>query len=191
MKIPCKVTVHSFRVLPTAGSNFSSAELLAEEALEDALKEENLPSGPVPRDSYLPRSVPKPEAIPMVTEMTSLGLFSREEDGSFRISYEDSEVTGMEGCLTTFSLSPSGILILLRQGTVKTCLVFEEGHRHLCDYGIKVGLPSMVIDTARVEHSLSEKGGRILADYSVEIRGSRTEKNRITLTVQPLDPIEL
>ena len=49
----------------------------------------------------------------------------------------------------------------------------------------------MVIDTTRVEHSLSEKGGRILADYTVEIRGSRTEKNRITLTVQPLGHIEL
>ena len=54
MKIPCKVTVHSFRVLPTAGSNFSSAELLAEEALEDALEEENLPTSPDPSQSPKP-----------------------------------------------------------------------------------------------------------------------------------------
>ena len=120
------------------------------------------------------------------TVLTAQGLFSQEEDGSFRISYEDTELTGLEGCLTTFCLSPSGMLIMLRRGSVKTCMVFEDQRRHLCDYGAAGGLPSVFLHTHSLESKLSEEGGEISVSYSVEIRGTCTEQNTLAISVTPM-----
>ena len=136
-----------------------------------------------PTDRWSDPETPPPP-LPASTVLTTYGIFSHEEDGSWRISYEDSEVTGLEGCLTTFCLAPTGMLIMLRRGAVKTCMVFEEAHRHLCDYGAAAGAPSVTLHTHRLKASLNENGGSIRVDYSVELRGSRTEEGALVITVE-------
>lgn len=116
--------------------------------------------------------------------LTSFGIFSKEEDGSYRVTYEDSEATGLDGCLTTFCLSPSGMLIMLRRGEVKTCMVFEKGCRHLCDYGARGGIPSVILHTHVLSAEVTEEGGSLFVDYSVEIRGVCTERNELEIHIK-------
>lgn len=189
MKHPCKIQVCSARNLnaldlfPQAHTETNDLE----EEWEEILLEEGFsPDEPIPTDRWTsPRKVPH-ITPPASSTLTAYGLFSHETDGSFRISYEDSEITGMEGCLTTFCLSPAETLIMLRQGKIKTSLVFENHHRHLCDYGLGGEVPSVVLHTHDLTSSLSEIGGKIFVDYTVEIRGTRTEHNYLSITVERL-----
>jgi uncharacterized beta-barrel protein YwiB (DUF1934 family) len=156
-------------LLPKGAAMVPTEEDFEEEFfLEDFFEEEDSPS--------------EEEKNPAV--LTTRGMYSYEKDGSFRLSYEDTEITGLEGCITTFCLSPSGMLILLRSGEIRTCMVFEEGHRHLCDYGAESGMPAVVLQTHKLESEISESGGRIFVDYSVEIRGTLTERNEIFLSFE-------
>lgn len=176
-KKPCEIRVKSTRLFhmaelfPNAGLS-----LPAEEDFEDEFFFEEEPDSD---------SISLEESRPSV--LTTRGVYSHEEDGSFRASYEDTEITGLEGCITTFCLSPSGMLILLRSGKVRTCMVFEEGHRHLCDYGAENGVPAVVLQTHKLETAFSDSGGRIFVDYSVEIRGTLTERNEIEILLS-FDP---
>lgn len=186
MNRPCKISVISTRCL----SALSALPRLENRDWEEEWEEMVLEEGLEPSDEALPRDSYKNEILEeskadLSTTLTAIGMFSREEDGSFRISYEDSEITGLQGCLTTFCLSPTGMLILLRRGPVKTCMVFENAHRHLCDYGVADGIASVVLHTHSLISDLTENGGEIFVDYSVEMRGCLTERNRLTLKVEP------
>lgn len=188
MKKACKIEVKSTRRFTFGDAPFPMEvqdiqELWEELPHEEEIPEELLFSVPSDRVGSAPMNQPEPPA-PSDSTLTAYGIFSREKDGSFRASYEDSEITGLPGCLTTFCLSPTGALILLRRGEVKTCMIFEEGKRHLCDYGAEGGVPSVFLHTHAVKAQLSEKGGSVYVDYSVEIRGALAERNEIFVSIR-------
>ena len=57
-------------------------------------------------------------------------------DGRAEFSYNESEITGMEGSRTSvvFDKDNAGLVSMLRDGTVSTALTFERGKRHHCVY---------------------------------------------------------
>ena len=66
--------------------------------------------------------------------------------------------------------------------TALFCMSFEEGARRLCDYGLEGGVPSVTLHTHSLKTGLTENGGKITVDYSVEIRGSVSEHNELEIT---------
>ncbi|MBR5295990.1 MAG: DUF1934 domain-containing protein [Clostridia bacterium] len=187
MKKACKISIESVRKFHLINQGPSLLPEDLEEAFEMAPEEEPIPeelAGPMPSDGKEEAERFQPVQKPSNSVLTSYGIFSKEDDGSFRITYEDSEITGLEGCLTTFCLSPSGMLILLRGGEVRTCMVFEESARHLCDYGAAQGAPSVVLHTHTMKGDLNEKGGTLFVDYSVEMCGTMTERNELSIRVE-------
>ena len=74
------------------------------------------------------------ETIELVTE----GLLAKEGEGAYTLSYQESELTGLEGTLTTFQIE-DGRITLMRHGEVNSQMVFEEGRRHLSMYNTPYG----------------------------------------------------
>ena len=64
----------------------------------------------------------------------------------------------MEGTLTTFEIGP-GRVILRRSGSVNSQMVFEEGRQHTSLYETPYGELSVDIQTSRLLHNLTERGG--------------------------------
>lgn len=58
-------------------------------------------------------------------ELVTHGVME-EEKGSFKISYEETEMTGLGGTTTTFLVQEDKI-VLTREGTVRSYMQFEEG----------------------------------------------------------------
>ena len=56
-----------------------------------------------------------------------------DAEGALRLSYQESELTGMEGTTTVFHVEPERVT-LLRMGNVSSEMVFEEGRRHIDVY---------------------------------------------------------
>ena len=68
------------------------------------------------------------EPDPEVIEINTFGK-KKTEDGRIDISYEESEVTGMDGSTTSISYDTSarGMISMIREGAVSTVLILRRG----------------------------------------------------------------
>ncbi len=124
----------------------------------------------------------------MLMELRTQGTLTCE-DGRVTLSYDETELTGMEGSTTQVSFSPDApqIVTMLRSGTVKAALVFEQRVRHICVYDTPVMPLELCIYARKVENHLTMDGGNITLDYLVEFHGSDAERTLFTLDVTVLD----
>lgn len=105
-----------------------------------------------------------PDEMELVTE----GRLERHSEGSYTISYEETELTGLEGTTTVLHIDGPRVT-LRREGTVNSQMVFEEGRRHLSMYETPYGSLSVGIDTRRMKNTVGESGGDLEIDYAIEI----------------------
>ena len=106
----------------------------------------------------------------------------RLTDSRFEIYYDESEVTGMEGSVTSvsFDVSDKGIVTMLREGSVSTALVFEAGRRHHCLYKTPYMPFEVCVNTLCVDNRLAEDG-ELFIDYIIEIRGAKAERTKFEM----------
>lgn len=119
------------------------------------------------------------EIIELVTE----GLLNKEGEGEYTLSYQESELTGLEGTLTTFQVE-QGRITLMRIGEVNSQMVFEEGRRHLSMYDTPYGALAIGVNTRRMRSSLGEHGGDIEIDYAIEIDHAMAGQNLFQINVR-------
>ena len=122
------------------------------------------------------------ESVELVTE----GLL-RPECGGYTLSYQESEVTGMAGTLTTFQIEKDCIT-LVRAGEVNSQMVFQEGRRHLSMYETPYGQLALGVNTRRMRADLNDKGGDIEIDYNIEIDHRVAGVNAFQISVREKKP---
>ena len=76
-----------------------------------------------------------------VIELVTDGEFSYE-NGEGTLSYMESELTGLEGTRTSFTISPMGV-VMVREGSLNSRMVFEEGRKHCFLYETPFGAATM------------------------------------------------
>ena len=119
---------------------------------------------------------------PDATELMTEGTLERTEEG-LRISYQETGLTGMEGTCTTFEIGPSRV-ILRRSGSVNSQMVFEEGKQHTSLYETPFGELSVDIQTGRLRHNLTERGGIMEIKYSIAVEHVVTGRNCFKIRVR-------
>ena len=119
---------------------------------------------------------------PDATELMTEGVMEVLEDG-YRISYEESELTGMEGTTTTFEVRGQRV-ILSRAGKVNSQMVFEEGRQHTSMYETPFGELTVDIQTSSLRHTLSERGGLMEIRYSIAVEHTVTGRNCFKIRVK-------
>lgn len=123
------------------------------------------------------------EGGPDEMELVTAGVLNQEGEGRYTISYEESELTGLEGTTTVVRIEP-GKVTLLRAGSVNAQMVFEEGRRHLSMYETPYGSLSVGINTRRVKNTVGEGGGDLEIDYAVEIDNLLVGRNLFRMNVR-------
>jgi len=108
----------------------------------------------------------EPDVIELVTEGTM-----ELTDGGWDISYEETELTGMDGVTTTFRVEP-GKVILRRTGKLRSEMVFQEGVQHESLYQLDFGALLMSVTAKQVFFDIVPDGGVIDLSYSIEIENS-------------------
>ena len=104
-----------------------------------------------------------PDVIELVTE----GRMARE-GASYTLSYQESELTGLEGTLTTILVDGEQVT-LMRMGEFNSQLVFQEGRRHLSLYNTPYGAMTIGVNTRHLLAELTDQGGDIEVDYAIEV----------------------
>ena len=100
------------------------------------------------------------------------------------IAYDESELTGMEGSHTQvrFERNMPELVTMMRDGSVNTILVFEQGKRHICTYQTPYMPFEICVFTKSVKNNLLENGV-IELDYIVEIRGAQAERTQFKIEI--------
>ena len=119
---------------------------------------------------------------PDATELMTEGTMEVTEDGIV-LSYEESELTGMEGTTTTFEVKGPRVT-LIRSGAVNSQMVFEEGRQHTSLYETPFGELSVDIQTSELKHNLSERGGLMEIKYSIAVEHTVTGRNCFKIRVR-------
>lgn len=110
----------------------------------------------------------------------------RLTDDMFSLSYEESELTGMEGTSSqlSFMRSQPELVTMLRSGSVSTALVFEPNKRHFCTYKTPFMPFEVCVHTLRIDNKLLAEAAMLDLDYIVEIRGAQAERCRLHLEIK-------
>lgn len=113
-----------------------------------------------------------------------------QADGALRLSYQESELTGLEGTTTLFQVEPERIT-LLRIGTINSEMVFEQGKRHMSLYSTPYGSMEVGV-TARKMNSTLEytSGGSIEIDYDIEINHMLAGQSLFRIKVRENAPVK-
>lgn len=122
-------------------------------------------------------------------ELISLGSYSYEP-GRIRLSYMESELTGLEGTRTEFSVGEDEI-VMDRSGTVTSRMVFNRRQKHHFLYETPYGTLSMGLDTHRIEIGLGETGGSMGIEYDLSFENVLISRNKIFVTVKEKSEKEL
>ena len=107
-----------------------------------------------------------PETIELVTEGTMT-----YRDGGWDISYEESELTGMEGVTTLFRVEP-GVVTLSREGKLNSTMIFRERVPHDSLYQMEFGTLLLTINATRVYYDIVPDGGTIDLVYEICIENT-------------------
>lgn len=119
---------------------------------------------------------------PDATELLTEGSMILTEEG-ITLCYQETALTGMEGTTTAFQVRGPQVL-LTRTGTVNSQMVFEEGRQHTSLYDTPYGELSVDIQTSRLRHNLSERGGIMEIRYSIAVEHTVTGRNRFKIQVR-------
>jgi uncharacterized beta-barrel protein YwiB (DUF1934 family) len=107
-----------------------------------------------------------PEVIELVTE----GNLTRLENG-WKISYEESDLTGLAGVTTVFEVEPDSIT-LTRTGPLNSQMVFRKGVLHESLYQMEFGALMIAVCATRVSYDLTQQGGTIDLTYGIDIENT-------------------
>ena len=119
---------------------------------------------------------------PDETQLMTEGTLEVTEDG-LRFFYEETALTGMEGTTTSFEVNGPRVT-LTRAGKVNSQMVFEEGRQHTSLYETPFGELTVDIQTSRLRHNLSERGGVMDIKYSIAVEHTVTGRNCFKIRVK-------
>ena len=99
-------------------------------------------------------------------ETTLLGKFSGDRD-SYVLSYTENGE-----CIT-----------MTRSGMFETELIIQRGKRHNCSYSTPAGNLMLGVFAQRVESDMTEKGGTLEFDYTLDLGAGVVSENYLVITV--------
>ena len=128
------------------------------------------------------------ESSPEEIELVTAGTLKRDGLGGYTVSYQETELTGLEGTTTRLHIK-GGQVTLLREGSINSQMGFEEGRRHLSMYETPYGALSIGVNTRRMRSTLGEAGGDLEIDYAIEIDNLIAGQNMFRMNVKKNPPL--
>lgn len=120
---------------------------------------------------------------PEVTELATEGLMTVDGKGEISLTYQESEITGMEGTTTRFVIQGDTV-VLERTGMIVSRMEFKQGERSSSFYETPWGTMAVDIATTRLAHRLTERGGVMEIAFTIAVNHQVTGENRFRVRVK-------
>ena len=122
------------------------------------------------------------DALAFITEGK---LYDR--NGTIYLTYDESYLTGLEGCRTRLKLEPDRVR-MTRKGRsigIDTEIHFEKGKRYQGYYDTEFGPIEMEVLTNDLTNTVSfEEGGEVDIDYNISLKGLAEGRSRLKINVR-------
>ena len=115
-------------------------------------------------------------------EVVSPGSFEKIEDG-FKAIYEETEISGMEGTTTILTIKENQV-ILEREGTTSTKMIFKEDEDSIVLYNTPYGMLEMAISTNNLDVKIGEDGGKLNIEYEMSVYGQPPFNTKLSLSIK-------
>jgi uncharacterized beta-barrel protein YwiB (DUF1934 family) len=119
---------------------------------------------------------------PNVLELVTEGKYYKEDNAYF-VTYNESEVTGMDGTTTTLKVA-DGIVTLMRSGSVNSHFVFQRGQKHISYYDTEYGAFTIGVYANEVDVRMDDSGGEIRVGYQMEIDNNKSAENDFYMSIR-------
>ena len=86
--------------------------------------------------------------------------------------------------LSKLIISKNDMITFIKDGPIKSQLILQKGERHICNYTTQLGSLNIGTYTDKVSIDLDQNGGKIYAEYTIDINSSVTSHNKIYVTIQ-------
>ena len=107
-------------------------------------------------------------------------------DGIGVLSYQESELTGLEGTRTSVMVMPNQVVVD-RDGMLTGRMVFREGAKDSYPYNTPYGQMMLGIDTRRIRHNFNENGGDVEIDYITDLAHTFVSRNKFRISVKEME----
>lgn len=111
----------------------------------------------------------------------------RVERDAFTVSYKEHEKMGFSNSTTSLSFNPSSpnVITMIRTGDASSAMLFDpSANRQICSYDTGIMPIELAVNTKNVRNSLTESGGSIFLEYTVEMRGIKTQHTQMEFKVK-------
>lgn len=142
---------------------------------------------PAPADDEKNEQRVSPEPEKDVFSFRVNGRCWKSHDG-LKISYREPEEANVGSTDTTITILPNGTVSVNRVGYLNAGMIFEEGVPHICIYDAGFLQLQITLRTHQLIHAVTEAGGCIDIDYSIEVGGRAEGRNRLKILVTPVIP---
>jgi len=115
-------------------------------------------------------------------EFSTDGMY-RYENGSAKLWYFESDVTGLAGTRTCVEIRPEGVVVD-RSGTVTSRMEFREGTKNFFPYETPYGMTTMGMSTRKISAAFDEHGGSMELDYVLDLDHTAAVRNKLCLHVR-------
>ncbi len=117
-------------------------------------------------------------------ELITEGYIEIDDGGNVEISYEESEMGGLEGSKVrlVFNKETPKLVSMIREGIISTMLSYEEGKRHKSIYRTPYMAFDLTLNTSKVDNRILD-GGALVLSYVMEIRGLSVSRCKLELSI--------
>ena len=122
------------------------------------------------------------EAVQEPVELVTEGVLEQTENG-WLLRYEESQLTGMEGTTTQFSLDGDTVT-LTRRGSVCSHMTFRLGQQDRSVYETPFGAMTIETYTTRLQSTIGPQGGMLHIRYSIAVEHQITGENQFFIEVR-------
>ena len=120
--------------------------------------------------------------VNIIMELVTEGKYYKKDEAYF-ITYDESEVTGMNGTTTTLMVTDD-VVTLVRAGSVNSQFVFQQGQKHISYYDTEYGAFTVGVTANEVDVRIDDNGGEIRIDYLLEIDNNETGENDFWMSIR-------
>ncbi len=117
-------------------------------------------------------------------EFTSEGRFGCK-DGEFFITYDEGQMFEEKvDVKTRIFIKKDNSVILERKGSINSKMLIEEGVRNSCFYNTPIGDLVISVFGEKIEHSLTETGGKINLRYTIDSDMKIISRNIVHISIK-------
>ena len=120
---------------------------------------------------------------PDTVELTTEGRMTIADDGEIILEYHETELTGMAGTTTRFTIAKDSAT-LLRTGSINNEMRFRLGYPHMSLYETPMGALTVEITTEKLAHRLDEHGGILNIKYTIAVEQQITGRHQFKIRVR-------